>query len=122
MSGAQLQLAVLWESVANDIMQRTERFPKSLRYSLASRIDNLAIDVLEGITVARYSRDRAREAALARLDLQMTRLRVLLRLAHTRNCLDERAWLYVNGRVDEAGRMLGGWRNTATKAASPEIE
>lgn len=109
MSEDGLKLAHRWESIADDLLRRTEKFPKIARYSLASRIDNLAIDVIEGLVEARYTKGRRRREALTELNLRLTRLRVLLRLANRRGYLPHRAYEHVSGEIDEAGRMLGGW-------------
>ena len=37
------------------IMARTERFPKNLRYSLAQKIDNICLEILELIVQTIYS-------------------------------------------------------------------
>ena len=54
-------LLVYWESVIGDLMARTGRFPRTLRHSLAGRIDNLALDVLEAIIEARFVRSARAE-------------------------------------------------------------
>ena len=101
-------LLVYWESVIDDLMARTGRFPRTLRHSLAGRIDNLALDVLEAIIEARFVRE-ARAERLARANLGVEKLRVLLRLAHTRRALDTKSLEHLARRLDEAGRMVGGW-------------
>jgi hypothetical protein len=101
-------LLVYWESVIDDLMARTARFPRTLRVSLAGRIDNLALDVLEAIIEARFVRD-ARAKHLARANLAVEKLRVLLRVAHTRRALDTKSLEHLARRLDEAGRMVGGW-------------
>ena len=106
----------LWEQVTADLFARTERFPKSVRQTLTHRIENLALDVLEGIVEARYA-PAARKSELLRLiDERLTRLRCVLRIALLRRCLDPGAHEHVMRRVDEAGRMLGGWRRQAGSA------
>ncbi len=117
MSEDGLRLAHRWECIADDLLRRTEKFPKVARYSLASRIDNLAIDILEGLVEARYSKGQRRREVLARLNLRLTRLRVLLRLSHRRGYLAKRAYEVVSGQLDEAGRMLGGWLRTVDVTA-----
>ena len=109
MTEAALEVGLRWEAVCDDLLARTARFPKTARYSIAARVDNLALDVLEGLTEARYVTGRRRREALGECNLRLTRLRVLLRLAHRRRYLADNGYAFVSERIDEAGRMLGGW-------------
>lgn len=108
--GGELPVFVAWERFVSELLDRTARFPKSVRFTLTSRIDNAAIDVLEGLAVARFSGVGEKAEHLARIDTTLTRLRVLLRLAHTQRHLDPGGYEHLLRQIDEAGRMLGGWR------------
>lgn len=103
-------LLVLWERVVGDLLDRTARFPKAVRFTFASRIDNLALDILEQLAEARWAPLDRRRELLLRADLCLVRLGVLLRLAHDRRYLDTGGFEHVVRATDEAGRMLGGWR------------
>lgn len=98
---------VHWERFLGWLLDRTEKFPKRLRFTLTNRIDNLALDVFEQLIEARYSRDR--HALLERINLELETLRLLLRLAHGRQMLDTRAFSHACEEIDTAGRMVGGW-------------
>lgn len=102
-------LFTAWEQTAGEILDRTLKFPKSVRFTFSSRIDNLVLDVLEGIVQARYAPARTKREALRDIDLALAKLRVLLRLSFDRRYLDRRGFEHVIARVDEAGRMVGGW-------------
>ena len=103
-------LIARWEQIVGDLLDRTAKFPKVVRFTFASRIENLALDVLEEIVDARFASGSAKQEALRRADSRLARLRVLVRLAHDRRYLDHRGYEHVSRQVDEAGRMLGGWR------------
>ena len=98
-----------WEQTVGEILDRTLKFPKSVRFTFSARIDNLALDVLEQIVEARYAAAKRKLTALREMDVALAKLRVLLRLSHDRGYLDRRGFEHVMGRVDEAGRMVGGW-------------
>lgn len=100
-----------WERVIGELLDRTARFPKVVRFTFAARIENLALDVLEELVEARYASGREKQEALRRADARLARLRVMVRLAHARRYLDHRGYEQVSRQVDEAGRMLGGWRS-----------
>ena len=99
-----------WEDVLGDLLDRTARFPKAVRFTFSSRIDNLGLAVLEDLVEARYSAGAVKQDALRRADTSLAKLRALVRLAHARRYLDHRGYEHVSRGVDEAGRMLGGWR------------
>lgn len=114
MASVELPLFVLWEKTLRDILSRTEKFPKRVRFTLSSRIDNLALDILENIVEARYAKDKS--AVLAQANLRLEKLRVLLRISHEERHLDRKGFEHAVRNIDEAGRMIGGWirsRNAA---------
>jgi hypothetical protein len=98
-------LFVHWEAFLNWLLDRTEKFPRRLRFTLTGRIDNLALDIYTRVVEARYRRDRI--SVLERLNLEL--LRLLLRLARDRRVLDPRAFAHACEAIDTAGRMVGGW-------------
>jgi hypothetical protein len=99
-----------WERVVGDLLDRTAKFPKTVRFTFAARIEGLALDILEEIVEARFAEGAAKQEALRRADARLARLRVLVRLAHDRRHLDHRGYEFVSRNIDEVGRMLGGWR------------
>lgn len=110
----EVPVAILrWEQVIDDLLDRTQRFPKVVRFTFSTRIDNHALDILEELVEARYASGRALSTSLAAVDRRLTRLRVLLRLAHKRRYLDTGGFEHVMRGVDEVGRMVGGWRRSA---------
>ena len=107
---AEPPLLILWEQTLGQLLDRTGTFPKAARFSFAARIDARALDVLEAIAAARYAPLPERRALLAAADRHLAVLRVLLRVSYQRRFLDERALEHHSRALDEAGRMLGGWR------------
>lgn len=91
-------------------LDRTCGFPKSQRFTFGQRLDNLALDGLQATIRAICARSGERRLAeLETLDLAVEQLRALWRLAEERGWISRQQLLHVNGRLDEAGRMLGGW-------------
>jgi hypothetical protein len=104
-----LMVSLRWEQICDELLTRTEAFPKTARYSLAQRIDQTAIGVLEVLVEARYTTGARRRDALHEGNLLLNRLRVLIRLSHRRHYLNDKAYEHVSLMIDEAGRLLGGW-------------
>lgn len=96
-----------WEHFVGWLLSRTEKFPKRVAFTYRTRIDNLALDVFERLVEARYQRERA--VTLQRINLDLEKLRLLLRLAHTQRALDPKAFSYACTELDTVGRMVGGW-------------
>lgn len=101
-------LFILWYDFLRWLLEKTEKFPRKVRFSLSNRIDNLALDIIEGIIEARYSREK--QDVLRRIDLDMEKLRVLLRVCHDLKHLDHKGYEFASKKINEAGRMVGGWR------------
>jgi hypothetical protein len=55
---------------------------------------------------------------LRELNLLLEQLRVLWRLVHDRRWISQQQLLFVNGRLDEIGRMTGGWLKSLEGRAS----
>lgn len=85
----------------------TEKFPKKVRFTLTNRIDNLALDFVEHLVEAQYTRDR--KAPIRKANLILDKLRILLRIAHKLAFLPHKQYEYANRQIDDVGRMLGAW-------------
>lgn len=101
---------VKWLSVLDWILDKTEKIPKSARFSLSGRIANLSIDVMEGIIDAIYSRDKV--YILDRLNIYIEKLRVLFRICYNRRYIGINQYEFIAGELNETGKMIGGWRKS----------
>lgn len=84
-----------------------EKFPRSHKFTLGDRIETTALDALERLIEATFTRDR--RPILQRANLDFQKLRILLRVAHEMEHLDARRYEHVMRRIDEVGRLTGGW-------------
>ena len=97
-----------------------ERFPRSQKFLLGDRIQGAAMDVLEQLIEATYTRQRERHLANANLGVE--KLRFLCRLARDLRCLDNRRYEHAARSLDETGRKVGAWRKThRAKATSGSV-
>ena len=103
-------LLVHWERVVGEVLDRTCQFPRSHRFTFAARLDSRTLDVLEALAAARYAPLIERRALLARADRDLAVLRVLLRVSYDRRLLAGAQLEHLSRLLDDAGRMLGGWR------------
>lgn len=96
-----------WETFLEWLLDRTEKFPRRVAMTFRTRLDNLALDVVERLVEARYSRDKMPQ--LVQINLALEKMRLLLRLCCKQRLLDEKAHLFACEQIDIAGRMIGGW-------------
>lgn len=106
-------LFVLWYDFTQWLLAKTGKFPKRVRFSFSNRIDNLALDIIEAIVEARYSAQK--RAILRRIDLNLEKLRVLLRMCFDQRYLDTKGYEFAARKINEAGKMVGGWRKQQEK-------
>lgn len=92
---------VLW------LTPTVEKFPRAQKHLLGDRLQGLALDVLEDLIEATYS--RARQPILQRANLRLEKLRFLVRLAKDLRHLDLRRYEHAAEEINEVGRLVGGW-------------
>lgn len=90
-------------------LDRTAGLPKSARFTFGQRLDNLTLDALLLVTRAIYSPRGQKAPLLRELNLLLELLRILWRLTEQRGWISRQQLVFVNGRLDEIGRMTGGW-------------
>ncbi len=89
------------------LVSAVERFPRSRKFLLGDRIQAAALDVLERLIEATYTRRRTSHLAQANLGIE--KLRFLCRLARDLRCLDHRRYEHAARSLDETGRKVGAW-------------
>lgn len=104
-------LYVKWMDTVPWIMARTERFPKNLRYSLAQKIDNICLEILELIVQTIYS--QAKREPLSKINLKLDVLRALIQMAFKLQRLSESQYEYISRILLDCGKMVGGWLKSA---------
>ena len=100
-------LYVHWYKTLSWILDCVERLPKKVRFSLATRITDLSLEVLELIIEAIYQKDRV--DLLKKVNLNLEKLRVLFRLSFERRYLSIKQYEFISRLLNEAGKMTGGW-------------
>ena len=67
----ELPLYLHWVKFLDWLLSRTETFPRRMCLSLSNRLQNLALDFLQDLVEARYTRDKT--ATLRRMNLRGSR-------------------------------------------------
>lgn len=102
-----LPIFTRWLEFLAWLLPATEKFPKRVRFTFADRINHLALDIVEDLVEARYSRDK--QPLLKRVNLRLEKLRILLRLCHQLQYLPHQGYEHAMRELNPMGRMLGGW-------------
>jgi hypothetical protein len=102
-----LPIFVKWVDFLKWLLLTTEKFPKKARFTFSDRINRLALDLLDDLIEARYSRQKT--VALKRANLSLEKIRVLLRISFEIRLLPFKAYEHSMVSINEVGRMLGGW-------------
>ncbi|WP_347814041.1 diversity-generating retroelement protein Avd [Halanaerobium saccharolyticum] len=84
-----------------------DNFPKYEKFVLCTQIKNLVLEISKLIIEANKSKSKVR--FLNRIDVKIEQLRMLIRFAHDRKYLSHKKYENVSKKIDEIGRMLGGW-------------
>lgn len=93
--------------------------PKTHRYSLGYKIDLLFSDALEAIVTASFL---SKERKLSYVDTAIRKidtLKIFLMILWKTKSLDNKKYIAISLKMDEMGRMLGGWHGQLVKQNSP---
>lgn len=84
-------------------------FPKIEKYSLGQKIENLTLDILEISLKTVYSPKQEKLSLLKEVDTKINLLKMLIRLANEIKVLDNKKYLISQEKLQEIGKMIGGW-------------
>ena len=97
-----------------EIYPAIRSFPKSQQFMLGQRIQGTTLDILTGLVAANHVRNK--EPGLAQVSAEIEKLRLLVRLAFDLEFIGIKRYARLGERIDELGRMLGGWMKWSRKA------
>lgn len=96
---------ILW------LMPQIEKFPRGLKFTVGDRIVENLLDSLETLLEAVYTKEKGLH--LRRLNLQIEKIRYLIRLSKDLRAMSIKQYGYISGEINELGRMVGGWVKNA---------
>jgi tRNA(Ile)-lysidine synthase TilS/MesJ len=102
-----------WFKILDWIMDRTNTYPKNIRFTMSQRIQNMALDVHDGIIEAIYTKKRLH--ILVSLNLYIEKLRSLMRLSYHRKYISMPQFEHIIHELNDAGKVLGGWIKSEQK-------
>ncbi|MFN0298737.1 MAG: diversity-generating retroelement protein Avd [Burkholderiales bacterium] len=98
------------------LMPAVEKLPRTYKFVLGDRMQIAALDCLERLIEATYT--KSRDAALGRANLALEKLRFMFRLAYDLKLIDLKRFEHAAREIDEVGRLVGGWIRSQRAAQS----
>lgn len=95
------------------ILPHTAKFSRNHRFTLGNRLEEGALETLELVVEASYTRDK--RALLQQANRCLQRVRYLLRLAKDLHLLSLKQYEFAARAVDDIGVEIGGWLKQQTR-------
>lgn len=105
-----------WYQFVRWLLPAVEKLPRSHKFTLGERLVAGALNVLDGLIEATYSKNAT--PALLQVNLALEKLRFLLRLTADLQLMDLRKHEFAARAVDEVGRLVGGWIKAKSDSTS----
>ena len=94
-------------------------FPKTERFGIGRRIDNLFLEILELSFTASYLPPEPKIIFLSKAISRLDVLKFFLQTAWENKLIHTERFIELSKKVEEVGRMLGGWKRGLDKKLSP---
>lgn len=101
------------------MIPKLAKFPKDQRYLLGQRIENGLLDILEILIEASFTKEKLN--LLRKANLNLEKLRFLIRLAKDMHYINLAAYEYQAKAVNEIGKMLGGWIKSQNSGSAVSV-
>lgn len=83
--------------------------PKDFKRTLAVKLDELFLSTIESLYLAGYSEKDSKRVILNKAVAKINRLKFFLMIAWEIRGLTNKKYIILSEKIDEAGKMLGGW-------------
>lgn len=90
-------------------------FPRNQRYILGEHLEKMALETLELFIEAYYLPKEHKRSKLHRVNLQLEKLRYLIRLCYELGFYNSTKMAQLSQQLLEIGRMTGGWIKSLEK-------
>jgi hypothetical protein len=97
-----------------------EKLPKTQKYSIGNKIDNLFVEIIEmtcsAIFLPKTEKLPYVKVAIRKLDT----IKIMLMILWEFGILEDKKYITLSFPLNESGKMLGGWHGQLSKQNSPE--
>jgi hypothetical protein len=90
----------------------SKSFPKKDKYTLGSKCEMYIIETLELLLAAGNSPRMEKMTYIKQANIKFDTLKIFIRLAQDVKMIDEKKYLELQKRIQEIGRMIGGWQKS----------
>ena len=91
----------------NQLSQAINTFPKTKRYTLGQKLDNISLDIFELLFTIPLNTNKV--ITLQQISVKVDLLKVLLRFSKDTQSITDKKYLELQALLQEIGKMLGGW-------------
>lgn len=99
----QYPIYIQWLDTLDWILNTVERYPRTVRFSISERITNYALEILELIIEAIYTKER--KDILLGINLLLEKLRVFFYLSQKRKYISLSQYQYISQELNAVGAM-----------------
>ncbi len=89
--------------------------PKVDRFTIYERSENLIVGLIELFLEAGYAKSGNKGSLLEKASVKLNTLRFFIRLMKETKAIDLKKYVSFQEKIDEIGRMLGGWIRSDAK-------
>lgn len=93
--------------------------PKPHRHSLGYRIDTLLVEIIEAISIASFLPKGEKRSFVCIAIRKIDTVKILLMVLWETKSLDNKKYITLSAKLDEIGKMAGGWNGQLLKQNSP---
>lgn len=93
--------------------------PKTHRHSLGQRIDDLFVETIEAVSIAAFLAREEKQPYVRIAIRKIDTLKILLMILWETKSLDNKKYLALSIKIDEIGKMAGGWNGQLQKEKLP---
>ena len=98
------------------VVPQLAKFPRDQKFVLGDRIQVKLMEVQESCLRAYFGREKGPHLSEANMTIEI--IRHLVRLACGLRLFSNQTYAVLSAKVDEVGRMIGGWMKSAAKPAA----
>lgn len=103
-----------FEAFYIELMPQLWRLPKNEKFTLGSRIELFCLDIVEALITANYHPElRDKQIQVARTKIQT--IQWLVRIMNKQSLLPNKQYEALSGQMNEIGKMLTKWYQSAHK-------
>jgi 23S rRNA-intervening sequence protein len=94
--------------------------PKKHRYTLGQKVDNFIVEIIEAVSIAIFLKQNEKLPYVRLAIRKADTLKIFLMILWETKSLDNKKYILLSEKLNEIGRMLGGWNGQLSKKNSPD--